>query len=70
METKTITSSSSSGIGFAGLLTVAFIVLKLVGVINWSWIWGLSPIWISAIIGITILIIVLIIILIVALVSK
>lgn len=41
------TSSSSSGIGFAGLLTVAFIVLKLTGVIAWSWLWVLSPIWIS-----------------------
>jgi Flp pilus assembly protein TadB len=41
------TSSSSGGIGFAGLLTVAFIVLKLCGVIAWSWWWVLSPLWIS-----------------------
>ena len=34
-------------IGFAGLLTVAFIVLKLCKVIDWSWIWVVSPIWIS-----------------------
>jgi hypothetical protein len=39
-------SSSSGGIGFAGLLTVAFIVLKLTEVIAWSWWWILSPIWI------------------------
>lgn len=39
-------SSSSGGIGFAGLLTVAFIVLKLTGVIGWSWWWVLSPLWI------------------------
>lgn len=39
-------SSSSSGIGFTGLLAVAFIVLKLCNVINWSWLWVLSPIWI------------------------
>ena len=38
---------SSGGIGFSGLLTVAFIVLKLCGVISWSWVWVLSPIWIS-----------------------
>lgn len=45
---KTIVSSSSSGgIGFAGLLTITFIVLKLTGVITWSWWWVLSPIWIS-----------------------
>ena len=41
-------SSSSSGIGFPGLLTVLFIGLKLTGYINWPWIWVLSPIWISA----------------------
>jgi len=35
------------GVGFIELLTVAFIVLKLMNVINWSWIWVLSPIWIS-----------------------
>jgi hypothetical protein len=40
-------SSSSSGIGFAGLLTVAFIVLKLTDIIDWSWIWVLSPMWIG-----------------------
>jgi len=40
-------SSSSSGIGFSGLLTIVFIVLKLIGKIDWSWWWVLSPIWIS-----------------------
>lgn len=36
--------SGGSGIGFFGLLTVAFIVLKLIGVIKWSWFWVLSPV--------------------------
>jgi len=40
-------SSSSSGIGFVGLLTIVFITLKLLGKITWSWLWVLSPIWIS-----------------------
>lgn len=40
-------SSSSSGVGFVGLLTIAFVVLKLTGHIDWSWGWVLSPIWIS-----------------------
>ena len=35
---------------FASLLTIAFIVLKLCHVIEWSWWWVLSPIWIGAII--------------------
>lgn len=39
-------SSSSSGIGFTGLLTVLFIGLKLTGYITWSWWWVLSPLWI------------------------
>lgn len=46
MATKT--QSSSGGIGFVGLLTIVFITLKLCGVINWSWLWVLSPIWITA----------------------
>lgn len=48
-------SSSSSGIGFAGLLTVAFVVLKLCKVIAWSWVWVLSPLWISAILIVIVL---------------
>lgn len=39
-------SNNSSGIGFTGVLAIVFIVLKLVGVITWSWWWVLSPIWI------------------------
>ena len=49
------TSSSSSGIGFPGLLTVAFIVLKLTHYIDWSWWWVLSPLWIGGILGIFIM---------------
>ena len=41
------TVQSSSGIGFTGLLTIVFVVLKLTGVIAWSWWWVLSPLWIS-----------------------
>lgn len=44
MENKTV---NKSGIGFCGLLTIAFIVLKLCGVIAWSWVWVLAPLWIS-----------------------
>jgi len=42
-----INNNSSGGIGFTGLLTIVFIVLKLLGKIDWSWWWVLSPIWIS-----------------------
>ena len=43
-------SNSKTGIGFTGLLQLLFIALKLVGVIDWSWIWVLSPIWITGIV--------------------
>lgn len=39
-------SSTSGGIGFCGLLAIVFIVLKLTVVIEWSWWWVLSPLWI------------------------
>lgn len=38
---------ASGGIGFIGLLTIVFIVLKLTGVIAWSWVWVLAPLWID-----------------------
>lgn len=41
-------TTRSGGIGFTGLLTIVFIVLKLCKVISWSWLWVLSPIWICA----------------------
>ena len=43
-------SSSSAGIGFTGVLQVAFIVLKLLGKISWKWIWVLAPSWITLVI--------------------
>lgn len=45
---KTITVTSSSGLGFASALTILFIGLKLAGFISWSWWWVLSPMLIGA----------------------
>ena len=42
--------NKGSSIGFMGLLQLVFIVLKLCGVIKWSWIWVLSPTWIEILI--------------------
>ena len=50
-------NSASGGIGFTGLLTIVFIVLKLCHVIEWSWLWVLAPLWISTILGLIIVII-------------
>lgn len=44
--------NKSGGIGFFGILTIVFIVLKLMNVITWSWVWVLSPIWLPALIAI------------------
>lgn len=40
-------STTTGSIGFTGLLGIVFIVLKLTGVINWSWVWVLCPFWIG-----------------------
>lgn len=40
-------NNNSGGIGFAGLLTLAFIILKLTGYISWSWWLVLSPVLIE-----------------------
>lgn len=40
-------NSSKGGIGFAGALQIAFIVLKLCRVIDWPWIWVLTPAWVT-----------------------
>jgi len=48
-------SSKNCGIGFVGMLQIAFIVLKLTNFISWSWVMVLSPIWISIILYVVIL---------------
>lgn len=56
-------NGTSGGVGFVGLLTITFIILKLCKVIDWSWVWVLSPIWISLALLIVITLIVAIIML-------
>lgn len=72
-------SSASGGIGFAGLLTIVFIVLRLwpsptaanpgAHVINWSWWWVLSPIWISWAVALAIIAVVAVVVVIAALIK-
>ena len=40
------TRPAVAGASFVDLLTVAFIVLRLVHEIDWPWIWVLAPVWI------------------------
>lgn len=50
--------NNSSGINFLELLTVAFVVLKLCGVINWSWVCVLMPLWLPIVLLLLYLVIV------------
>ena len=49
--------TNNNGIGFFGLLTIVFITLKLTSVIQWSWWWVLSPIWVPILLMLLILLI-------------
>jgi hypothetical protein len=55
-------SNVVGGIGFTGMLTIAFIVLKLTHVIEWPWFWVLSP----SIFGVAIFIIIVVVALVIA----
>ncbi len=62
MKKESQTTTVSGGIGFAGLLTIVFIVLRLIPygdghIINWSWWWVLSPLWINVLIVIAVVLI-------------
>ena len=57
-KNNTNKTTVSGGIGFGGLLTIAFIILKLCGVIKWSWLWVLSPTWIPIALVIIVLLII------------
>nr|DAD59169.1 MAG TPA: transmembrane protein [Bacteriophage sp.] len=49
------------GPGILGLLGTAFVVLKLVGVIDWSWWWVTIPFWGPIIVVLILLLIILLI---------
>ena len=51
---------NSGRIGVPGLLGIVFIVLKLCGVISWSWWWVLAPFWIPFVLFFGLLIIILV----------
>lgn len=55
-------NNNSNGIGFVGALTIAFVVLKLMKIIDWSWWWVLSPLWISTLVVIVVIAVVFLVI--------
>jgi len=63
MTTKDTRSTSArvGGTSILALLTIAFVVLKLTGVIAWSWWWVLAPIWIPTAIVVVFLMIALVV---------
>ena len=42
---NTASASSSGGIGILGAMFLIFLTLKLLGYIDWSWIWVTAPLW-------------------------
>ena len=55
-------SSSSSGMGILGVLQIVFLVLKLTGLITWSWPVVLIPLWISLVMIVIFLIVTIIVV--------
>lgn len=51
-------SNNNYGIGFPGALTVLFIGLKLTNHIDWTWLWVLSPLWITFVVVFTVALII------------
>jgi len=48
----------SGGVGLPGLVFIVFLILKLCGVIAWSWWWVTAPLWIPLALGLIFLVIV------------
>lgn len=38
--------ATGNGLGLGVILAMIFMVLKLCGIITWSWLWVLCPVWI------------------------
>lgn len=57
---STSNNSTGGGIGFCGLLSIVFIILKLTHYIDWSWWWVLSPLWLPLAVILSIILIVLV----------
>lgn len=51
----------SGGIGFFGALTLIFITLKLCGIIAWTWVWVLAPLWLPLFVGLLFVLLMLIV---------
>jgi hypothetical protein len=69
MSKDTATQAAAGGFPLASILTIIFVIAKLVGGISWSWWWVFSPLWISALLGIGIVVVVFVIAAIIAIIA-
>jgi hypothetical protein len=51
-------NNSSNGFGLGTILFLIFLVLKLTNYIDWSWWWVTSPLWIGAILLVTVIVLI------------
>jgi hypothetical protein len=58
---KESSTTYAGGTSIIGLLGIAFVVLKLCGVINWSWWWVTAPFWLAPTIIIVLMVTVIVI---------
>ena len=54
---KNNSTTVKAGVGLAELMFLVFLVLKLIGFIDWSWWWVTAPLWIPFIIVIVLFVI-------------
>ena len=47
--------NKQTSIGLGTILFVVFLVLKLCGVIAWSWWWVFAPLWIPLVLGLVVM---------------
>lgn len=43
-------NKQQGGVGCSTVVLIILVVLKLAGLITWSWVWVLAPLWIPALI--------------------
>ena len=60
MEDKS--SATGGGIGICTVLFIVFLILKLTGVITWSWVWICAPLWIPVALVLVIMLITIIVV--------
>jgi len=45
-QVQAVTKASKPSLGFGAILTIIFVLAKILGLLSWSWLWVFAPIWI------------------------